>query len=243
MTNAYLRLRDRCLACATKPFLARGFAVKRCPRCQLGARVCICAWRAESSMQTDVVLLMHRDEVFKPTNTGRLIADLFPSNTYAFEWSRTAPPDELLAMLEDPRRFPVLVFPPDEGSPRQVHNARPPSLGEKRLTLVMLDGTWKQARKMYKSSGWLQALPLQVLDERHVGTYAVRQSHAVGQLSTAEAAAEVLRSCEEPAAAQLLEDYFNVFNAHYLATRFSTQPALTAHHARLADAAKSDADS
>lgn len=233
MLNAYQRLRAECLAKSTRSFVARGAAVERCGRCQLGIHACICPWRSQMAIDIDVVLLMHRDEVFKPTNSGRLIADLFPHNTYVFEWSRTQPAGTLLALLSDSTRYPVVVFPPEEQSLRRVYTQKPNLKKGQRLTLVLLDGTWKQARKMFKTSQWLQALPLMTLAEARPAQYSIRQAAIAGQLSTAEAAAALLESCDEPLAAQLLSDYFSVFNQHYVATRTSVKPALSCHHLRL----------
>lgn len=233
MLNAYQRLRAQCLARSTRSFVARGAAVKRCQRCLLGVHACICPWRRQMVINIDIVLLMHRDEVFKPTNSGRLIADVFPGNTYVFEWSRTQPADALLALLADPARYPVVVFPPDDQSDRGVHTRKPHLEEGQKLTLVLLDGTWKQARKMYKTSHWLQAFPLMVLAETRVAQYSVRQAAAAGQLSTAEAVAALLKCCQESVAAQLLSDYFWVFNQHYLATRTNVSPVHSCHHLRL----------
>lgn len=106
-------------------------------------------------------------------------------------------------------------------------------MGGRKLTLILLDGTWKQARKIYKTSVWLKNLPLIILPDTLAGQYAVRQALTSGQLATAEAAAALLQVCEEMPAAQLLEDYFAIFNQHYLDTRMSRQPIITCHHQRL----------
>lgn len=236
MLNAYERLRAKCLAGATRPFRARGTAVKRCPRCLLGECVCICAWRRPMAVGFDIVLLMHRDEVFKPTNSGRLIADLFPRNTYAFEWSRTAPAPALLELLGDDARYPVIAFPADAHTTRTVHRGRTQLPADKKLTLILLDGTWKQARKMFKTSAWLQSLPLLEIDAPTLGNYSVRKAAGTGQLATAEAAAALLFACAETDAAEALADYFAVFNCHYVATRMNTVPQQTIHHQRIAAA-------
>lgn len=239
MTNRFNLLRAACLARSTRPFLARGKSVQRCPHCQLAASACICAWRINLVSAVDVVLILHRDEVFKPTNTGRLIADVLPANTFAFEWSRTEPDPDLLRLLTDPMRYPVLVFPPAAADDRPVHLAKPQLSPIRRLTLVLLDGTWKQAGKMYRTSRWLADLPLLCLAEPKQGAYAVRQAIRDGQLATAEAAAEILQLCGEGRAAAVLEDYFAVFNEHYLATRGSRTPAHLPAHKRLAEAKRS----
>jgi DTW domain-containing protein YfiP len=182
----------------------------------------------------DFILLLHHDEVFKPTNTGRLIADILPANTTAFEWSRTEPPADLLALLADPARYPVIVFPAEEGSDRRVHTATP-DLDGRRLTLILLDGTWRQASRMFRSSAWLSGLPALTFTEPQMGRYAVRQKIREGQLATAEAAAELLRLCGEEDNGQVLEDYFVVFNEHYVSTRTGRPVAHLPEHRRLAE--------
>lgn len=233
MIHTYQRLREECLASATRPFLARGASVKRCQRCLLAKAACICPWRTEMRIGIDIILLMHRDEVFKPTNSGRLIADTFPANTYVFPWSRTQPPEALLSLLVEPERYPVVLFPPGQDYCGHVHIGPPKLTMRQKLTLILLDGTWKQARKMFKTSRWLHNLPLVVLDEEREGRYAVRQAAAAGQLATAEAVAAFLQGCQEPSAAQLLADYFDVFNQHCLSTRSNISPARTCHHQRI----------
>lgn len=234
MPTTFHQLRQDCLARATRPFLARGKSVRRCPTCLLAEPVCICAWAAARHSAVDFVLLLHRDEVFKPTNTGRLIADILPANTTAFEWSRTEPPAELLALLADPTRYPVIVFPAEEGGDRQVHTAAP-TLGGKRLTLILLDGTWRQASRMFRSSAWLAGVPALTFTKPQEGRYAVRQKVREGQLATAEAAAELLRLCGEKDNGQVLEDYFTVFNEHYLSTRTGRPVAHLPAHQRLSE--------
>jgi DTW domain-containing protein YfiP len=233
VSNSVQRLRQQCLAQSTRPFLARGSSVRRCAACLLAEPVCICSWMVARNSAVDFILLLHRDEVFKPTNTGRLIADIFPDNVSAFEWSRTQPSAELLALLADPARYPVIVFPADEASGRTVHTSAP-SLEGKRLTLLLLDGTWRQASRMFRSSRWLAGLPVLTFASAQEGRYAVRQKIRDGQLATAEAAAELLRLCGEEENGEILEDYFLVFNEHYLSSRSGRSLAELSAHQRLA---------
>jgi DTW domain-containing protein YfiP len=231
LTNRFEELRAANLARSTRPFLARGGTVRRCDICQLAKTACICPYRFELRCDLDLVLLLHHDEIFKPTNSGRLIADLLPANTYAFEWSRTEPDPELLRLLAEPERYPVLVFPGGEG--RLVHRERPSLAQGQRLTLILLDGTWKQAGKMARASPWLAHLPFMCIADPEPGTYAVRQAIRDGQLATAEAAAELLKVCGEVTAGEALRDYFAVFNEHCLATRGSRAPRRLPEHERL----------
>lgn len=220
--NAYLRLRQACLATSTRPFLARGRAVVRCERCQLGRAHCICAYRSHNTCPFDWVLLMHRDEVFKPTNTGRLIADTFPDNTLAFEWSRTEPCKDLLDVLTSEARQCVIAFPPQQGPVRPQLCPAEALAGKQRLTVIVPDGTWKQAAKMVRASPYLHGLPLLALTPEADAGYALRQAARTGQLSTAEAGTNILRAAGQTELAQLLAAYFVRFNEAYAAMRGRT---------------------
>ena len=234
-SNQYLRLRAQRLALSTREFLARGKSVVRCEHCQLAGFACICPWRPELVSRVEFILLMHSDEVFKPTNTGRLIADVLPLQTHAFCWSRTEPAQELLDLLNDSRRRCLIVFPVDANSasakPRTLIADLP--VDDKVNTFILLDGTWKQSGRMFHLSRWLDEIPCVVLPEMLMRGYAVRKSHQEDYLSTAEAAALCLEVAGESRTACVLQDYFQLFNQHYLATRGVYAPVIGELHKRM----------
>lgn len=217
-------LRDDCLAQATRDYKARGIKVKRCPNCQLSQQTCICASRENRASQLEFVLLFHSEEIYKPTNTGRLIADLFPNNCHAFIWSRTEPSADLQRLLQDPKRDCYLLFPPRENDDRP--NVSAPHQNEKITTLVILDGSWKQARKMYSQSHWLKDLPALHLTAERIKGYQLRQSHEQDYLATCEAVGLAIETCGEPDNSHALLNYFQLFNRHYVAMRQNRDPNL-----------------
>lgn len=230
LTNTFLHLREQRLAEATREFRARGASVVRCEDCQLARYACICAYRPRLQSRSEVVLLMHRNEVFKPTNTGRLIADVLPAQTHVFCWHRTTPDPALLNMLSDPARRCCVVYPDDDGVVIDPETLRQP---DRITTFLLLDGTWKQGRRMLTLSRWLDAVPRLALPETLLRGYAVRKSRLSHQLSTAEAGALCLQLAGEVKPAETLLDYFALFNLHYLATRGCYSPELTALHDKL----------
>ena len=234
-SNQYLRLRAQRLTEATREFLARGKSVSRCKHCQLATFACLCPWRPKFDACCEFVLVMHRDEVFKPTNSGRLIADVFPHQTHVFCWSRTEPARELLALLADPGRYCVIVFPADanEGAAKPHELVYELPRDGRTITFILLDGTWKQSGRMFHLSRWLDDLPCVVLPEALVRNYAVRKSHQEHYLSTAEAAGLCLQMANENSAADVLLDYFQLFNLHYLSTRSAVPPVIGILHQRL----------
>jgi DTW domain-containing protein YfiP len=131
---------------------------------------------------------MFDTEPMKPSNTGRLIADILP-DTEAFQWSRTEPPQALLdlvAILIISRWwFSGLLC--RAGAPGL---SAPPS-GKPPL-FIMLDGTWTEARKMFRKSPYLDALPMISVDLSRISAYHLREAHADGQYCTAEVAIALL---------------------------------------------------
>lgn len=233
--NQFHQLRKKCLAESTREFLARGKSVERCEKCQLAIYACLCPWQPKLVSDAEFVLLMHRNEVFKPTNTGRLIADVF-INTHVFCWSRTDPDLELIKILNDDSRQCLIVFPTDAEetgiSSRKIF-AQIPAI-EKKITFILLDGTWKQSGRMFHLSQWLKNVPCVSLQDKILRGYAVRKSHDENYVSTAEAAALCLKMMGEDKNSETLLDYFQLFNEHYLATRGCYSPVLHDLHQKLA---------
>lgn len=215
--NAYQQLRQQVMQSSTRHFNARGILAERCERCQLALRFCICQYRTESHSDIDLVLIMHRDELFKPTNSGRLIADRLPGQTYAFLWDRLAPPAELLALLQDPARQCLLVFPADAAGQRPVVSQ--PEVDNRRITLVLLDGTWKQGRRMFNLSPWLKDYPALHINPAARARYTSRSAAYDHYLSTAESAALALAAAGDQTNSTQLLEYFYQFNRHYGAMR------------------------
>ena len=205
-----------------REFKARGSTVVRCEACNLPALNCLCPYRVRASCGIQVWLLTHPLEQYKPTNTGRLIRDVLP-DTRVFTWYRTLPDAELLALLDDPRYAPFVVFPDDQpGYAERVVDVE--RVVERREAgripvLILLDGTWRQARKIFRRSDYLARLPVLPLVTERQTRYRLRKPASADHLSTAEVAAELLRQAGEEQAADYLDDYFEVFNESYAASR------------------------
>ncbi|HGH4719576.1 TPA: DTW domain-containing protein, partial [Enterobacter hormaechei] len=60
--NAVLQLRAERLARATRPFLARGNRIRRCQRCLLPLKVCLCETLAPSEAKSRFCLVMFDTE-------------------------------------------------------------------------------------------------------------------------------------------------------------------------------------
>lgn len=224
--NAVLRLRAERLARATRPFLARGNRIRRCQRCLLPLKQCLCDTLQPQIARSRFCLVMFDTEPMKPSNTGRLIADILP-NTHAFQWSRTEPPQEMLDLVASSDYQPMVVFPASYADNGRVVLSAPPLSGKPPL-FIMLDGTWTEARKMFRKSPWLDALPVISVDLSISSAYRLRVANVDGQYCTSEVAAALLEQAGDVEASQGLTNHFTLFRERYLAGKPHHQGNVTA---------------
>lgn len=215
------RLFQQRLNASTRPFKARGHKVIRCDFCRLAKTYCICAISKQSKSNAGFLLLMYDTEVLKPSNTGKLIADVIP-DTFAFLWSRTEVEPELSKMLADPQWQPYVVFPShyaQEG--RQVITQGDDLVKGKRPLFIMLDGSWREAKKMFRKSPYLNNFPVVAFDPENIdpdvilSRYKIRKSAVNNELATAEVAARILAMAGDTSSAQHLDLWFDVFSYQY----------------------------
>lgn len=220
MTNFYphrvAALRAIRKALSTRPFLARGHQVIRCERCRLHEDYCICPWQPEVDSKVGMCLLMYDTEPFKPSNTGWLIADVV-KDTYAFSWSRVGDMSEVESLLKDDQWQPYVVFPGEYAETKRVHHQLIDN--HKRPLFILLDGTWPEARKMFRKSPYLDELPVLTLSSKQRSRYKLRRSNNEAHLCTAEVAILCMELAEDDLAANALSQWFDLFTTHSLAAR------------------------
>ena len=226
--HAVSRLRTARLAASAKPFVARGSGASRCTGCRLIPSHCVCALRPQAPTRAGMCLIMGDIEALKPSNTGWLVADIV-ADTHAFGWSRTSVDPGLLALLADPQWQPYVVFPGEFVPPERVVTEMPPAPAEgteghgRKPLFVLLDGTWSEARKMFRKSPYLDALPvLSLQPEQVVSNYRLRRSSRESHFCTSEVASLCLALAGETHAAHTLASWLDVFTSHYLSAKRGT---------------------
>jgi len=189
----------------------------------------MCALRPVVATRAALCLIMAEFEPLKPSNTGWLIADVVP-DTVAFSWSRMAVDPALLDLLADPQWQPYLVFPGEFAAPERVVTELLPAPADagpalqRRPLFVLLDGTWSEARKIFRKSPYLNALPVLSLRPDQLSRYRLRRSTHEHHFCTSEVAALCLAMAGDLLAAQTLEAYLDVFSCRYLSARQSVPP-------------------
>src|SRR5262249_54222242 len=119
-----------------------------CSTCWRPASVCYCRFITQLTTKTRVVILQHPRERDVPINTARIAALCLPN---AELHVGVAWPDG--SHWNDPDRPAALLY-PGEGA---IDVETSPPKGP--ITLVVVDGTWWQAKKLVRVNPALAALP------------------------------------------------------------------------------------
>ncbi|WP_340677736.1 DTW domain-containing protein [Paraglaciecola sp.] len=212
-----MHLRAQELTKSTRTFNARGNKVIRCAHCLVPKTECICQHRPDVTCHSAFCFLMYQGECFKPSNTGRIIADVVKNN-HAFLWERTYYDPQLRGLLNDPQYAPIVVFPQQYAAQSRWINTQTELntiTQRKKPLFVMLDGTWREAKKMFKSA-YLAKLPVLGIQPLTGSTYQLREAAHLHQLCTAEVAIEVLKMADDHSAALALDEYFTLFRQAYI---------------------------
>ena len=170
-----------------------------CGRCRRPASVCYCRALPSIDTATRVVILQHPRERDMPIGTARMASLCLPRAELRVGIRWTA---ELLAgALGDPARPPILLYP----GPGARDILRDPPVGP--VTLVVVDGTWSQARTVVRDNPVLQALPRYAFATPEPSQYRIRREPCAEYVSTIEALMHVLGALEgDPAPFRRLLD-------------------------------------
>jgi DTW domain-containing protein YfiP len=130
-------------------------------------------------------MLQHPRESDVPINTAR-IAQLSLSNSELHVGLDFSSERTLRAALQDTEAPAILLYPGETAKDL----AQDPPCG--RVTLVVIDGTWWQASKLFKLNPFLQELPQYKLALDTESRYRIRREPAAHCLSTIEALSSAL---------------------------------------------------
>jgi DTW domain-containing protein YfiP len=160
----------------------------RCRRCWVRQEFCLCQDFAPVPTRTEVLIVRHLREALKSTGTARIAGLALPHSRLIEYADKPEPVTEALGSLEGA----CLLFPTDTPAPWPE---LPPG------KLVVIDGTWRQTRRMYQRLPALHALPRLALPTRPARVLRLRETTFEEGRSTLEAIAEALRLLEGDAVA------------------------------------------
>jgi DTW domain-containing protein YfiP len=162
--------------------------------------VCYCAALPTLETTTRIVILQHPRERDMPIGTARMASLCLPQAQLHVGVRWDGHP-ALAAALGDPARPPILLYP---GPGAKDILAEPPT-GP--VTLVVVDGTWSQAKTVVRDNPVLQALPRYAFATPEPSHYKIRKEPRAEYCSTIEALMHVLGALEgQPARFRALLD-------------------------------------
>ena len=155
--------------------------------------MCVCGTLPKIATATEVVILQHPREHRHPFNTARLVALSLQRARLCVAHGGFA---EDMHCPVDVAADAAVLFP----HPQALDLAELPP-AERPSTLVVLDGTWAQAKKLYRMNDWLHGLRHVRLFPSDKSNYRIRAEPQDDYLSTVEATIQALQLLEPDNAA------------------------------------------
>ena len=161
----------------------------RCCACERPASHCLCSLIPDLDSSTHLLVIQHPSEQRHPLNTARMLVRGL-KNAQLLIAEQLSEESVWHQHLQDPAWRTELLFPGAESALlAATADTRP-------RRLVLLDGTWRKARKILHLNPLLQHLPRVALSAGLQSRYRVRKAPMDGALSTVEAGVAALHIIE-----------------------------------------------
>lgn len=208
-----------------------------CPKCEKPTDLCVCSLIKPHGTNLHVLILQHPQEPDKLLGSAR-IANLALGNStlkVGLSWSNIT---KALGRPAEHSKWGVLFLGGKSKAPKPKPGERLPpvvitnktgkvfSLEEAGLEgIVVLDGTWAQAKTMWWRNPWLLKLKRLALNPTRRSLYGeLRREPRRECLSTLEAVAETLEALgEDPMISNDLRTYFKELLARYRKAGYTSQ--------------------
>ena len=167
--------------------------------------LCVCPSIPRYDLSTRIVLVMHHREWIKTTATGPLALEALPNSELRIHGHQDRPLD--FSDLNVPERRTLLLFP---GEDVPVLTRCLLDRDERPVTLVVPDGTWRQASRMGRRLPGLDHAEMVRLPQGAATEWGLRRENHPDGLATFEAIARALGIIESSAVQTGLEALFRL---------------------------------
>ncbi|MDA9557047.1 DTW domain-containing protein [Vibrio sp.] len=200
--------------------------LRYCTQCGKARKACICCWIEELDNHVELVVLQHSSEQKQPLGTARILSlslsrcDILVGENFTH--------DSSLNDWLNNESYQYYILYPSETAYTFEHVKNNVQKGQN-IRIILLDGTWKKAYKIWQLSTNLHDIPCVSLPTNLKGAYTIRKAPTDNALSTVEAGYHLLNQLEpEKDFTSLLTAFNNmiqfqidrmpegVFEAHYL---------------------------
>jgi len=176
----------------------------RCGRCKLHEELCICTIIPKIETRTKLLLIMHFQEIEKPSNTGRLAHFCLSNSAIRIRGEKDKPLN--MGEMIEANYQSLLLYP--SASAQEI---TPEFLAkfQKPIQLIVPDGTWGQARRTgTKISKTFPEIPHVKIPFTSLSQYRLRKESSPEGLATFEAIARAFGVLEGKEVQQDLEKVF-----------------------------------
>lgn len=157
-----------------------------CLQCGKANNACICNWIKPIDSQTQLVILQHPSETKRPMGTAKIL-HLSLQGCECLVGENFSAHIKLNQLLADDQYVSMLLYPSQESSLLSAETLNQLNPSNKKIRLILIDGTWKKAYKIWQLSTNLHGLTHIALPNDVVGNYRIRKSPTEQHLSTVEA--------------------------------------------------------
>lgn len=181
-----------------------------CEGCGFPAKTCLCAFVSSIENRVHFDVLQHPSEVHAAKNTARL-CQLSLQNFRIFVGETPRDFAELQDELRQESRRVFVLYPDTLAQPLSRFS---PLEDAAQCRVIVLDGTWKKAYKIWQLNPWLRdysAVELADVESR----YRIRKSPKPGGVSTLEAIEACINLLEPTLNTQPLAELFEVRQQHF----------------------------
>jgi len=180
-----------------------------CPRCGKPPALCVCQGIAPIDNRVSLLILQHPQEQDRLLGTARLAALHFANAEFriGLSWPSLS---KLLGRTADPQRWAILYLGSVKaeaiapGREIVVADRKGGAIADQQAALrgiegiVLLDGTWSQAKALWWRNGWMLKCRRVVLGPKQPSRYGkLRKEPRADGLATIEAAALLLSRLEQ----------------------------------------------
>ena len=213
--------------------------VPECPDCGKPVPLCICDSITPISNKISLLILQHPQEQDRTLGTARLTALHFKSAVLKIGLSWPSLSKALGRPVDDPSRWAVLYLGSAKVSDLETENEivaitrkgeiepHQRAILSNITGIVLLDGTWSQAKALWWRNAWMLKCQRVILGPRRPSRYGkLRKEPRADGLATIEAAAMLLSGLEKrPEIAEVLNGSFERLLARYVEVQ-ATMPEL-----------------
>lgn len=165
-----------------------------CYQCHRAKVACLCGRIEKQPNEIKIIVLQHPDEVNNPKGSG-IIAELGLQQYQKWIAEDFSQHKELIGFITENTAETAVLY-PVEGA-NVLSEASRGTENLKLKNLIVIDATWRKAKKMWELQPLLQNLTCLRLTNEEISNYRIRKVPKDGYLSTIESIVVALRLLED----------------------------------------------